>query len=117
MKHDGDVWLRGDGLAYAMSLEQFTTPIGDALAGMPGVMLALNWAIVVLWTAAPLLILLTWWPRAALAAAFVGAHLGMFLTMHLGLFPFVAVVALLAFLPPVVWDRLIPGDTDRWTPS
>jgi len=117
MKHDGDVWLRGDGLAYAMSLEQFTTPIGDALAGMPGVMLALNWAIVVLWTAAPLLILLTWWPRAALAAAFVGAHLGMFLTMHLVLFPFVAVVALLAFLPPVVWDRLIPGDTDRWTPS
>ena len=110
LKHMGVVWRAGDGLTYALQLGHFTTPFGELLSTVPLVTTALGYAVYVLWTLSPGLVLLTGWKRAALAAAFISMHVGMALSMHLGLFPFVVATTLLLFLPSAVWDRLLPAD-------
>jgi hypothetical protein len=101
----GDRWLSGTAIRYVFSLEQFTTPLGDALAGHPTLLVALDGVWLALVTTSVLLVVLRGPPRTAFAAALAGGHLSMWLTMRLGLFPFVACVALLAVLPSPVWDR------------
>lgn len=52
------------------------------------------------------MILLVGRARAVLAALFAAGHVGMALTLQLGIFPLVSVVALVPFLPASAWDRL-----------
>ncbi|MFC7026704.1 HTTM domain-containing protein [Halomicroarcula sp. GCM10025710] len=110
LKHMGVIWRAGDGLTYTLQLGHFITPFGEFLSTLPLVTTALGYAVYVLWTLSPGLLLLTGWRRAALTAAFMAMHVGMALSMHLGLFPFVVVTTLLLFLPPTVWDRLLPAN-------
>lgn len=114
LKHMGVVWRAGDGLTYTLQLGHFTTPFGEWLSALPLVTTALGYVVYVLWTLSPGLLLLTGWKRAALAAAFAAMHVGMALSMHLGLFPFVVVTTLLLFLPTPVWDRLLPAERVGW---
>lgn len=116
LKHSDDVWPRGDGIPIVMTLDMFTTPLGDLLSQFPQLMTALSLGVLGLWTFSPLLLLTTGWLRAALVALFASFHLGMFFTMHLGLFPLIVVVVLALFLPPVVWERLLPDQVEGWTP-
>jgi hypothetical protein len=60
----------------------------------------------VMLVASPLLLVFTGRVRSVLALAFVGMHLGMAVTMLLGIFPLVSVAALLPFLSPAVWDAV-----------
>lgn len=110
LKHMGVIWRAGDGLTYTLQLGHFTTPFGEFLGTLPLVTTALGYVVYVLWTLSPGLLLLTGWKRAALAAAFAAMHVGMALSMYLGLFPFVVVTTLLLFLPTPVWDRLLPPE-------
>lgn len=106
LKLRGDLWLDGEAVRYVFSLGQFTVLLGDALANYPGLLelLAHLWLAMV--ASSVLLVVLTGRARAAFVALFVGAHLGMALTLRLGIFPFVSVAGLLPFLPPVVWERV-----------
>ena len=113
LKLSGERWIEGSAIRYVFSLEQFTTPLGALLATRPALLVAFDRAWLALVTGSVLLVLLRGWPRAALIGAFAGGHLSMYLTMRLGLFPFVACLALLAFLPPVVWDRAERVVADR----
>lgn len=108
MKLVGDLWRRGVAIEYVFSLDQFTVLFGDALAQYPRLLHALDLLWMTMLALSFGLILLTGRRRAVFVAAFVGAHLGMLLTMQLGLFPLVAVGALLPFLPGVVWDASLP---------
>jgi len=99
-------WLSGEALAYVFRLDEFTTPLGAALAGYPAALSALETVWLAMLAGSVGLVALTGWRRALLAGLFAGAHLGMAATMRLGVFPFVSVVALLPFLPSGVWDRL-----------
>jgi len=101
-----DVWLAGDALRYVFRLDQYTWLLGDVLAGHPALLTVLSVAWMGLLAASPFLIVLTGWRRTLFATAFIGAHLGMAVTMQLYLFPFVSVAALLPFLPAGVWDRV-----------
>jgi len=106
LKHRSDVWQDGTATEYIFHLDQYTVLLGDALAEAP-VVLSLGgrlwfWLLTGAW----LLVVLRGWPRAALVGAFVGAHLTMAATMSLDVFPFVSIVALLPFLPAVVWDAV-----------
>lgn len=112
LKLSGDRWVEGTAIRYVFSLEQFTTPVGELLAAHPELLVAVDRVWLALVTGSVLLVLLRGWPRAALVGAFVGGHLSMYLTMRLGLFPLVACVSLVAFLPPAVWDR-IEATVDR----
>ena len=102
----GELWLRGDAIQYVFSLDQLTVRLGDALAGYPLLLEAFDWLWLAMVLSSILLILLTGWPKALFASLFAAMHLGMFLTMRLGLFPLVSVAALLAFLPTTAWDAV-----------
>ena len=102
LKLTGDLWLDGTAIRYVFSLEQFTTPLGDALAAHPELLVAFDRVWLALVTGSVLLVVFRGRSRTALVGAFVGGHLSMYLTMRLGLFPLVSCVALLAFLPPGV---------------
>jgi hypothetical protein len=106
LKLRSDEWLSGTAVRLVFSLDQFTVLLGDALAGQALLLTAANWAWLALLCAAPLLLVSTGRARTALAALFVAAHVGMALTMRLGVFPLVTAVALLPFFPPAVWDAV-----------
>lgn len=99
-------WTDGTAVAHVFALDDFTVFLGDALADVGPVLVAANWAWLAALAASPLLVLLTGWPRAGYAALLAGLHLGMLATLVLGVFPLVAVAALLLVLPPEVWEPL-----------
>lgn len=106
LKLRGDAWLEGTAVRYVFELEQFVVLLGEYVQDVTPLLTALTWLWLALVLASPLLVLATGWLRALLVAAFATMHVGMLLTMQLGIFPLVAVAALLPFLPPVVWDRV-----------
>jgi hypothetical protein len=114
LKLRGPTWPAGDAMEYVFSLEMFVHGLGDVLAQYPALLSVFDRVWLALLVASPLLVLLTGWLRAALAAAYAGMHLGMLASMQIGVFTLISVVALVPFLPGVVWDALparerVPG--------
>ncbi|WP_224447195.1 HTTM domain-containing protein [Haloprofundus salilacus] len=101
----GDLWLDGEAVRYVLNLQQLTVLLGDTLAQFPALLRAFGWLWLAMVVASPLLLLLTGRLRTAFVSLFVGMHLGMFLTMRIGLFPLVSIAALLVFLPSSAWNR------------
>ncbi|AGB16976.1 Vitamin K-dependent gamma-carboxylase [Halovivax ruber XH-70] len=112
-KTRSELWMDGEAVAYIMQADQFSAFLGNHLADFTGLLQAMTVVWVGLLLAAPLLLVLTGWPRALLATLFVGMHLGMAASMQLGIFPVVVVTALLPFYQSVVWDRVSTVAT--WT--
>jgi len=106
LKLRGDAWLSGDAIQYVFSLEMFVHGVGHWLANYPALLVAFDKVWLGMLVGSGLLVLATGWPRALLAAAYAAMHVGMAATMQLGVFPFVAVVALVPFVPSVVWNAL-----------
>lgn len=102
----GETWLAGEAVPQVFEVERFTVLLGPAVADASTLLVAGNWLWLTMLVGAPLLFVTTGWIRAILVGAYVVAHLGMALTMELGLFPGSMVVGLVLFVPPVVWDRL-----------
>ena len=105
-KYASDVWMSGEAVAYVMQADQFTYLLGAYLADFTGLLRVFTLLWVALLFASPLLLLLTGLPRAALASMFVGMHLGMAVTIRVGLFPIVVVVGFIPFFQAPVWDAL-----------
>lgn len=106
IKLRGDVWTNGTAILQVFSLDQLTILLGDVLAQYPAVLRVLGELWLVMVVASPLLLVLTGRARSALALGFVGMHLGMALTMLLGIFPLVSVAGLVPFLSPAVWETV-----------
>ncbi|MEZ3117098.1 HTTM domain-containing protein [Halobaculum sp. MBLA0147] len=106
IKLRGSGWLDGTAVRYVFQLDRFTTPLGDLVAGTPAVVTTFGWAWLALLVVAPALVLASDWRRTAVAAGLLAGHLGMAATMWLGVFPVVAVVALLPALRSPVWNRV-----------
>ncbi len=100
----GDAWLAGDAIHRILSIDRYATPIGAALTASPPLLSVLTWLWLGLLVASPLLLATTGRRRGALATAFVVAHVGMAVTMPLGLFPAAMIAGLLLFLPAALWD-------------
>lgn len=105
-KSDGSFWFAGDAVRYVFSLDQFTVLLGNSLEGFSLLLTVFNYVWVGLLLLSPLLLITTGITRATIASALVGVHLGMLITMKLGLFPLIAVVGLIPFYPPIVWNAL-----------
>jgi len=105
-KLSGDTWVRGEAFEYVLSLEQFTVFLGDVIPTYAPLMQAIDYLWLGMVTASVFLVLLTGRRRVAVVGLFVGAHLGMLLTMQLGLFPLISITGLLPFLPGSVWDAI-----------
>jgi len=103
-KFRGELWRNGEALVHIMSADQFTLLLGNTLAEYHTLLELFNHLWLVLILLSPLLFILTGRARVILPTLFVGMHLGMLVTLQIGLFPLVVVAALIPFYPPVVWD-------------
>ena len=105
-----DAWLSGDAVERALHFDIYARPRGKVLLQYPAVLPWLSWGTLALELAMPLLLFCPWQTRRARGAMVVVLlllHAGMELTMTLGLFPWVCLVAFSSFLPPTFW-RLWP---------
>lgn len=106
----GDAWLvRFDAAYYALSLQQFTTPIGEWIKQFPALLgLATRYVIVVEFIA-PLLVLCPFfWPWVRITGLLLLAslHVAFLLMLHIGLFPLIDFMALSLLIPTAVWAML-----------
>ncbi|MFB6359802.1 MAG: HTTM domain-containing protein [Halobacteriales archaeon] len=107
LKLRGEAWRSGEAILLVFQVDQLTVRLGDILAEFPVLLEGLGWLWLALLVASPLLVLLWGWPRALFAGLFASMHLGMALTMRLGLFPLISIAGLLPFVPPRVWQSLV----------
>lgn len=106
VKLRGGRWLEGTALQYVFSLDRFTILLGDVIAELPWLLATLERGWLAMLVLSPLLLILRGRPRALFAGLFVIAHLGMALTLSLGVFPLVSIAALLPFVPSPVWEAV-----------
>jgi len=99
------------GVYYALNCDAFVKPLGLVLREYTGLMKLLTASSFGLELLGPILVLLPFWTsriRVVLIAAFWMFHAGLGITMTLGLFPIICIVAWTVFLPTEFWDWLTP---------
>ena len=106
----GNEW-RGEGSAvyYTLQLDVFTTQFGAWLAQFPELLRLLTFGTLAVELLVPVLFLLpifNVFTRTIGILLLVGFHLGLAASLHIGLFSWIAIAALLSFLPTPVWDFL-----------
>ena len=109
LKTSPEWWPEGSATWYALSLEQFTTPVGDWLRNFSNFLQGLTWGVYGLEWLTPVLLLCPFWfpwVRTLGLILLIGMHLGFVLTMEFGLFAWICIAPLIALLPREVWDWL-----------
>jgi len=106
----GKEWLvEGSAIYYALSLDQFTTPIGRILYQHYEIMKGLTFFV---WWLELIGILLFFLPiftqrvRIFMFFVFLFFQAGMGLSMNLGPFPWIATASIIPFLPALFWDKI-----------
>jgi predicted DCC family thiol-disulfide oxidoreductase YuxK len=104
------VWLsERSAVYYALNLDQFATSFGKWLLEFPAFLRLMTSGTLLLEVLGPLLALSPVWTgplRLLTVATFLSFHVGLGLSLHLGLFPWVCAAAWLVFLPSAFWDFL-----------
>lgn len=106
VKFQGTAWPSGTAVRYVFGVDALTVGLGDFLAGFPTILTIATYAWLLLLVLSPLLLLTTGRPRLLLVGALGAGHLGMLVTLRLGVFPLVSLVGLTLFVPSSAWDRL-----------
>ncbi len=107
----GEEWLaEASAIYYALSIDQITTTFGRSLLQLPDALLAgMTRAVYWLELAGPFLLVspvATGTVRGLAIAVFVAFHLGLASSFHMGIFPWVNILGMLALLPSGFWDGL-----------
>src|SRR5918993_525146 len=95
-------------LYYALSLDQLATPIGQLLLDFPSLLQVLTFGTFVLEALGPLLLFCPFFTgpvRTGAALAFMSFHFGIWLTMDIGIFPWISAFCMVCFFPTWFWDR------------
>ena len=103
-------WENGMGLEHALQWGGYNKPLADVLLGQPTLMWTLSHGSLWLELLGPLVVLLPWWKtkfRLLVIAVFWLLHLGIELTMYVGMFSYISMTAWLLFLPRDFWRRLM----------
>lgn len=106
------VWFpEGTATAYALQLESFVTKFGLFVRDFPLVLKILTLSTYFLEMLGPIYMLIPFnnmkW-RIPVIIAFVGLHTGIFLTMNIGMFPWMCIAAWTIFLPTEFWEMIVP---------
>lgn len=103
-----DSWFNGEAVRYALSVHDHGTPLGAWLTGADWLVHLSSRGVIAFEIGGPLAFVA--WPagRLAIAAAFILFHATIWLTMSVGLFAPIGIVAWLPLLPGTVWGG--PGD-------
>lgn len=100
-------WLSGDAVEYALNLEMSVRPLGRWLAGFPIVLKLATYATVF---AEIMILFLVFVPkinhlnRGMMLGFFLSLHIGIWMTMSIGLFSLTAIVAWIVFFPSDVFN-------------
>jgi len=104
------VWMPdGQAVYYALHLDSLATPLAHWLRQFAALMQGLTYYVWTLELIAPLLVFSPIWHlplRLVAMVLLITMHLGFFLFLEIGLFPFISITSLLLFTPGVVWDWL-----------
>lgn len=104
-------WLAGTAVRHALSVHDHGTPLGMWLAGCDWFAQPMTWGVLATEIAAPLVFLA--WPaaRPALVIAFMLFHIAIWMTMSVGLFAPIGLVAWLPLVPSILWGGAGPVAT------
>jgi glutathione peroxidase len=109
LKHREEVWTSGRAVSVFLSFDSYTTPIGAALADMEGLARFVTYFTLVMEIGGPILLFCPFFTRivrTVMVVLFVGFHLGIQLTVHIGIFEILSIIAVSAFLPGWAFDQL-----------
>ncbi len=101
-----------------LSLQTFRLPFGLIIYTHPTIMRFLSGASMFAEFIGPLLLILPLfhtWARIGGVLAIIGLHLGIVTHISVGIFPWVSMTAMLAFLPWGFWDTIIPKFSPKST--
>lgn len=111
LKTDPTWRVDGTAIWYALSIEQYATPLGLQLLHYPHLLQFLTFATFYLEAFGPFFAFSPIWTgvlRMATAVTFILFHLiGLNLTMELALFPYICAVAWIVFIPSWFWNRVL----------
>jgi hypothetical protein len=124
LKCQSESWQSGDAIAISLSKDYLITFSGRALSSHDLFLKWLTWGTLLFEFLGPIALLLTKsWTRLAVIGLFIIFHLGLVICFSIGLFPYVCIVALFAFLPSEFWNwmwgepRLVHQSTLQPSPS
>lgn len=103
----GDTWLGGTAVERALRLDIFGLPFRHVLLAHPDLMRSLTYFTRYLELYGWLLLLVPWrqaWFRLLAIVLFSSMHVGFLLTMSLGIFPWLSIVAWTALVPGIIWN-------------
>jgi hypothetical protein len=105
-------WLGGEAVRYALSVHDHGTPLGMWLANADWLVAPMTWGVLATEIVAPLVFIA--WPaaRPTIVAGFMLFHVMIWLTMSVGLFAPIGMVAWLPLLPGSLWGARGPRLTD-----
>src|SRR5262249_33034553 len=109
MLKSGPTWRDSTAIYYALSVEQFTTPLGKMLLHHRGLLRLLTFTTWRVWMLGPTVALGSYFSgplRVLVILAFLGFHFSLGQCMELGLFPYISACAWLLFLPSWFWEKL-----------
>ncbi len=102
-----DLWFQGEAIRNVLHLNIVCRPLGKYLLEYPTLLESMCHVTVWLEFGAPFLLFVPWktaWIRTGLVATFVGFHLGIVLTMTVGLFSAISMICWIALLPTDFWN-------------
>lgn len=103
-----DAWLHEDALANVFKFGLYGLPLGAALGDYPMLTVAISRATVWFELIGPLLLFIPWQTARLRMVAFVGfvlLHVGIAVTMTVGLFSYAAIAVWMATLPSEFWNH------------
>jgi hypothetical protein len=104
----GPEWrVDGSALYYALSLDQLSTPVGHYLLNFPDFLTVMTFATFGLEALGPFLLFCPFFTgpvRTGAIMAFMSLHFGIWLTMDVGIFPWISAFCMVCFLPGWFWD-------------
>lgn len=105
-------WVsEGTALYYALAAGHVARPYSDFLLQFPTLLRVLTHATLLLEFVGPLLLFSPFFrnkTRTIAIAALMSLHIGIFLTLDVGLFPVAGALCMVCFLPAWFWDNLLP---------
>ncbi|HEY9647429.1 MAG TPA: HTTM domain-containing protein [Chroococcidiopsis sp.] len=108
IKAKSPVWLDGSAVYYALSFDQYATPLGHFLLNFRPLLVIFTHSTMVLEWFGPLLLIVpfrTSFFRNVAVILFISLHVGFGLTLNIGIFPFLSSFSWLAFIPSSTWNR------------
>ena len=105
----GAAWHNGTAIYYALSVDQFATPIGHFLLGFPALISILTFFVIYLEIYGPFLFIFPFWNnqmRMIGIILFILMQIGINTSMSIGLFGLICIVITFGLLPSTFWTWL-----------